>query len=867
MVGRSLQSFYTGRDAQLATIKAAFEQPGPQAQKIFVIYGLGGSGKTELALKYAEDHMQSYWGVFFVDASSRKSAASGYAEIAKIGGEEPTERAALHWLSTRAVPWLLIIDNADDDGMQLESLLPRGRHGCILVTTRNPAYKLYGTVGEKSLKLLPMEVKEANDLILKVAYEPEPWSKTLTESAGRICQALGFLPLAIVHAGRAVYNDLCTWSNYLEVYDSHTERIRRARHYRRDRSFSRNRGRESDDATSMNVFSSYEMLYQPMESSDEQKFQDAVQLLHVFSYFHFQDTRLDTLIAAALSPMKEAEAREKSAKQDEEVMRKLAALQTWSKWFNSRAYYLQKYFETPPPLPDALKNPYGLDQATFAKDVDFRIREAMWVLVSRSLVTEQERREGRYSMHPLVHKWMRERPQLSTSQQALWCQISMTILARSIALPPLGDSDEERSRRRGLLPHIVHVRKQQSSIGERLEENRRLRKSIWPVAQAESKGRKADELARLSRVYAERGLFKEALDLQAEVRDFLVQSFGEEHPLSCRITLVLADTLGQLSRTNEAVELQRRVYEIYLKAFGLDHPMTLEVLDKLASSVCYQGRFTEALGLHQKAAEGMEKVHGEDHPTTLQVINNLGRVYLRFLDFEKSAEHHRRAWEGMKKRSEETNNFALECLEDLSTSLMRLGGEERLSEAHAGMEFVFEQRKALGKEHPYALRAMGNLGRVKSAMGDHADAVSLLRRALQAAERHLEPDHLTLIAGKTCYAQVLSHHGRVDEAEYILTAIAEKGKYKKVSGRDGEHPDRIITLWTLVRCLEKQGKYERALQVCDQLAEILDVVGGHGLGPKHRFAGILRDGTARIREKAQGSTKEWDTDKSMLWEL
>jgi tetratricopeptide (TPR) repeat protein len=807
VVGRSVKSFYTGREKQMAKLKAAFEQPGFAAQKRFVVYGLGGSGKTELALKYAQDHMQNFWGVFFVDASSRKSAAGSYAEISKIGGVEPNERAAQNWLATRALPWLLIVDNADDDEVQLEALLPAGTNGCILVTSRNPAHKSYGTVGERHLELLPMDMEEANELILKVAEEPSPWSKTVKESASLICQALGFLPLALVHAGKAVLLNLCSWGGYLAFYDSHTERIRRERFHRRDRSLSRNRRRSKEDDDSMNVFSSYEILYQALELCEEENFRDAVQLLHVFSYFHFQDIRLDTLIAAAIGPIKEAKQRENSVKEDGDIARKLAALQggAWSGWFRAYAYRLYGYLEIPPPMPDALKNIHELDEANFTAEVNFRLRTAMVVLVSRSLVMKQDRLEDRYSIHPLVHKWIRERPQLSTSQQALWCQISSTILARSILIPPLGDSEDERSRRGGLLPHIMHVRRWQEIINDRLEENRKLRKSIWPVAKMKFGRLQAEEAGRFSRVYSERGLFREASQLQSQTRDFLIQMVGEENLMSLRVTLFLAGTLWELSRTNEATELQRRVYEICLKALGSDHPMTLNVMDKLASSICFQGRLTEALTLHEKAVEGMKRVYGEGHVSTLHAINNTGRVHFRFFDFQRAAEHHRYAWEGMKKLFDETHLLALEYLEDLSISRMRLG-DEYLADCHEKMQFVLEQRKKLlGKEHPYTLLALCNLGRVKSAMGRHDEAIKLMQQALYVAERNLDADHFGVLAAKTYYAQALTHHGQVEEAEKVLNAVAEKRQYKKASARCGTW----FAAWRSSESLKGHWRYAR----------------------------------------------------------
>lgn len=76
------------------------------------------------------------------------------------------------------------MDNVDADEAQLEKILPAGSKGSILVTSRNPAHKSYGTIGEGFLELLPMEEGEANELILKAAKEPVPWTAAVKDSAG-----------------------------------------------------------------------------------------------------------------------------------------------------------------------------------------------------------------------------------------------------------------------------------------------------------------------------------------------------------------------------------------------------------------------------------------------------------------------------------------------------------------------------------------------------------------------------------------------------------------------------------------------------------------------------------------------------------
>jgi hypothetical protein len=50
--------YYSGREKELAKVKCAFSQNNSPAQKSFVIFGLGGSGKTEFAIKFAEDARQ-----------------------------------------------------------------------------------------------------------------------------------------------------------------------------------------------------------------------------------------------------------------------------------------------------------------------------------------------------------------------------------------------------------------------------------------------------------------------------------------------------------------------------------------------------------------------------------------------------------------------------------------------------------------------------------------------------------------------------------------------------------------------------------------------------------------------------------------
>lgn len=231
-----------------------------QSQKRFIIFGLGGSGKTQFCCKFAQDNRQRFWGVFWIDASSDENAKHTLARIAEIGGVEPNERAAKNWLSSLEYPWLLIIDSADDPSLALDEYFPSGERGHILVTTRNPANRTHGNVGSKSYHFETLDSVEADDLLLKAAGEPAPWKETALESASLISKALGFLPLAPVHAGKAILNQLCTLAEYLDFYDRNWQRIRKARNVS---------GYVPDDEN-MNVYSSYEVIYHRLEENATQ---------------------------------------------------------------------------------------------------------------------------------------------------------------------------------------------------------------------------------------------------------------------------------------------------------------------------------------------------------------------------------------------------------------------------------------------------------------------------------------------------------------------------------------------------------------------------------------------------------------------
>ncbi|KAJ7193044.1 hypothetical protein GGX14DRAFT_593359 [Mycena pura] len=119
---------FHGRQATLDQISDYFKQDN-RNQHVYLLHGLGGSGKTQLALKFISQSASQFSDIFLVDTSSTETIDSSLKSIAIVKSAEITAEAALLWLTSKHEKWLLLFDNADDPNINLNTWLPQLRHG------------------------------------------------------------------------------------------------------------------------------------------------------------------------------------------------------------------------------------------------------------------------------------------------------------------------------------------------------------------------------------------------------------------------------------------------------------------------------------------------------------------------------------------------------------------------------------------------------------------------------------------------------------------------------------------------------------------------------------------------------------------
>lgn len=141
---------FIGRTKEMEIMRQVL-QPGMMStkQQKLVLGGMGGIGKTQLAIAYADQHRDCYDSVFWLNATSDLTLHSNLSMIAgrilsskdlmNLSDDQILIRVH-EWLSDgRNTRWLLIFDNHDDpSGFDIARYFPYAAHGSIIITTRLP---------------------------------------------------------------------------------------------------------------------------------------------------------------------------------------------------------------------------------------------------------------------------------------------------------------------------------------------------------------------------------------------------------------------------------------------------------------------------------------------------------------------------------------------------------------------------------------------------------------------------------------------------------------------------------------------------------------------------------------------------------
>ena len=287
-----------------------------------------------------------------------------------------------------------------------------------------------------------------------------------------------------------------------------------------------------------------------------------------------------------------------------------------------------------------------------------------------------------------------------------------------------------------------------------------------------------------------------AIDEQAEPLD--------EHALAVRCNQ-LEHCLRSLGRLAEAEPYTRRALELADRALGPAHPDTLASLNNLALLLEAKGDLAGAEPLYRRALQGYELALGPAHPDTLRSFNNLASLLHDKGDLAEAEPIYRRALQGYELALGPAHPDTLRSFNNLASLLHDKGD---LAEAEPIYRRALQGYElALGPAHPDTLISLNNLALLLQDSGRAAEAEPLLRRSMTGRRQAYGPIHPATANGVASYALVLMRLGRDGETQTYAQEALDIWRQTAVpeDSRSGK------AHWTLGIVAERAGDKEGAV--------------------------------------------------------
>jgi TIR domain-containing protein/tetratricopeptide repeat protein/NB-ARC domain-containing protein len=208
---------FVGRDATLVRLRERIRSAGMAV--VQALHGMGGVGKTQVAIEYAHRYAGSYDVVWWVGAEETNLIGEQYAALAAELGLIPPRAdnasavGALRTYLRGHSRWLMVLDNAES-AYDLREWLPAGP-GHTLITSRNPGW------GELAARVEVDVLPRSESVELIHVSRP-----SVTEAeAERIAESLGDLPLALAQAAGFLAETGMSVDYYLSLLETRAEEL------------------------------------------------------------------------------------------------------------------------------------------------------------------------------------------------------------------------------------------------------------------------------------------------------------------------------------------------------------------------------------------------------------------------------------------------------------------------------------------------------------------------------------------------------------------------------------------------------------------------------------------------------------------
>ncbi len=746
-------SHFVARPAVLAAISNHFLDHA--SNKVVVLLGMGGSGKTQLALDFcrqAEEEL-GFMDVFWINASSPISVIQSYKAVAKrlsksqhVENSEHAISLVQDTLRASKQPWLFVFDNYDNpkafEPSSIHYYIPEGRQRHILFTSR---HKDSARLGHK-VEVSDMTESES----LKVLLQRPPQNDEESLQGKEIVATLGYLALALDQAGSYLRARKLRLRDFASSYQKCKEDILKTIP---DEWEYQNATSDQEKENKLKIFTTWELSFNQLSGHEE----EVQQKEHFLSLAAFFDI-------TAISDR-----------------------------------YFEAYFNFRQPDWMAILSSEG------TWDID-KLGGVLAEFDTLSLIQTQEHAMDQqlFSIHPVVRDWIQLRKSRETRQR--FVQESIIMLAYYLGGIDCNDLSWETNQE--TLLHVDSCVRHDKDLlsgssfrilddypyvalafGEfyqdqgRYEEaeklyERALSNNLEKLGPTDSTTFGARE--HLAVIYRLQGRHDEAQKVLSRLVADQEKTLGVMHPDMLSTATNLANVYSEQSRYNDAKQLYQKILNDQEERLGATHLHTLGTVMNLANVYVKQGQYEKAEKLYKRALTGYKEKLGVTHPDTLLTMHNLGGLYHGQRRYDEARKFCERVLSGRKERLGVTHPDTLQTIHNLGYVSY---AQRRYDEAEKFYERALSGREeTIGLSHPHTLDTMHSLGNLYRNQRRYDEAERFYERALTGRKEILGVTHPDTLFTAKWLAQMYRDQGRHREAEdlaqeFDLTWSEETSRY------------------------------------------------------------------------------------------
>ncbi|MGW0192322.1 FxSxx-COOH system tetratricopeptide repeat protein [Nonomuraea sp. NPDC003201] len=773
---------FIGRDDMMADLYRALRADRPTSA-IQAITGLGGLGKTQVAVEYALRHGGAYDLVWWVRAEDPTTLRGDYAELA-TELDLPFEKddqaiAALRQALRRRKNWLLIFDNAEDPDEVLP-LLPERHTGHVLITSRRSEWP---HAEPRNLDVLPVPAA--------VEYLRQWGGIASTNTARELAVALGCLPLALAQAASVIADGMAATDYLNQLHKQSPELFVQGR-------------TGNHQAT---IASTWRVSFDRLADQSPA----AVALFRLAAFLGAEAIPLDRIVPVSGLPaeLTEALANPFLRTRATQALREYSLAKTGDGLMS-----IHRMVQAVTRSELAAEEPRwaGYALATMSTAFPHEVQDPpSWptceTMLAHALASAQHTRRLRVDI---------------TGTIDLLDRVARYLLARGRSDQATAVVEDALTSARQLpadAPEYLRCRNTQGLILLSQGDHHGALQAQEEVYQVRMRklGEDHVDTLRAGRDFVEalyiRGQWTQATQLQNQLVEAFTAVLGAEDLETVTASAYQATLLHSAGQYRRTRILEERVLKTRRRFLGDEHPDTLNAIANLATTLHSQGEYNRARTLEEQVLDARRRLLGDEHPHTLNAIASLAATLYAQGEYDRARTLEEQVLDARRRLLGDEHPRTLDAIANFATTLYAQGEYNR---ARTLEEQVLDaRRRLLGDEHPQTLNSIANLATTLNSQGEHDRARTLQEQVLDARRQFLGDEHPHTLDTIANLAATLNSQGEHDRARTLQEQVLDARR--RLLG--DEHPQTLDAIANLAATLNAQGEHDRARTLQEQVLD------------------------------------------------